>query len=448
MKEKNTEKNILSVELRDIDSIRPYEKNPRLNDKAVDAVAASLREFGFRQPIVIDPDCVIIAGHTRYKAALKLGLKKIPVHIAVDLTPEQVRAYRLADNKTGEIAGWDMEILPIELSELKETEFDMSLLGFGEKELTQLLNISTGISQGLTDPDSVPEPPDDPVTQKGDIWILGNHRLMCGDSAKPEDVDRLLDGNIVHLVCCDPPYNVCVESRSNNAIAAGLSSYTNTHHQGFDVARDPGKAEPTTKKMRPKDRPLANDFVSDEEFDRLLDAWFGNMARVLEPGRSFYIWGGFTNCGNYPPFLKKHNLYFSQAIIWVKGHPVLTRKDFMTGHEWCFYGWKEGAAHKFFGPNNATDVWEVKKINHTQMVHLTQKPNELAIRAIQYSSKPGENVLELFGGSGWTLISCEQTDRRCFAMEIDGLYCDVIVNRWQEFTGKKAERIPANLETE
>ncbi len=329
---------MISVELRDIDSIRPYEKNPRLNEKAVDPVAASIREFGFRQPIVVDGDGVIIAGHTRFLAAKKLALAKVPVHVAVDLSPEQVRAYRLADNKTGEIADWDLEILPIELAELKDTEFDMSVLGFAEKELTQLLNISTGISQGLTDADSVPEPPDDPVTQKGDIWILGNHRLMCGDSAKPEDVDRLLDGNIVHLVNCDPPYNVCVESRSNNAIAAGLSSFTATHHQQFDAARkklnDSGRPHevpggncgeaarfPTTKKMRPKDRPLANDFVSDEEFDRLLDAWFGNMARVLEPGRSFYIWGGFTNCGNYPPFLKKHKLYFSQAIIWVRGIP-------------------------------------------------------------------------------------------------------------------------------
>jgi len=438
---------MMTIEIRDIDSVKPYERNPRLNDKAVDAVAASLKEFGFRQPIVIDSDSVIIAGHTRWKGAKKLGLDKIPVHVAVDLTPEQVRAYRLADNKSGEIAEWDMEILPIEISELKATGFDMGVLAFSDKELTQLLNISTAISQGLTDPDSIPEPPDDPITQKGDLWILGNHRLLCGDSAKPEDVDRLLDGNAVHLICCDPPYNVKVESRSNNAIAAGLSSFTNTHHQGFDVARDPGKAERTTKKLRPKDRPLANDFVSDEEFDRLLDAWFGNMARVLEPGRCFYIWGGFTNCGNYPPFLKKHGLYFSQAIIWVKSHPVLTRKDFLTGHEWCFYGWREGAGHKFFGPNNAVDVWEVKKVPSQHMVHLTQKPNELAIRAIQYSSRPGENVLELFGGSGWTLVSCEQTDRRCFAMEIDELYCDVIVKRWSEFTGKTPQRIPANPET-
>ncbi|MCL2623815.1 MAG: ParB N-terminal domain-containing protein, partial [Planctomycetaceae bacterium] len=432
------------IELRGISTIRPYDKNPRLNDKAVDPVAASLKEFGFRQPIVIDGDDVIVVGHTRYRAALKLGLTKVPVHVATDLTAEQVRAYRIADNKTNELADWNLEILPIELSELKTTGFDMGMLAFSDKELTQLLNLSVGISQGLSDPDSVPEPPDEAVTQKGDLWILGNHRLLCGDSAKAEDVDRLLDGNIINLVNSDPPYNVRVESRSNNAIAAGLSTFKNTHHQGFDVARHPEKATPTTKKLRAKDRPLANDFVSDEEFDRLLDAWFGNMARVLEPGRSFYIWGGFTNCGNYPPFLKKHGLYFSQAIIWVKGHPVLTRKDFMTGHEWCFYGWKEGAAHKFFGPNNAVDVWDIKKIPSQQMVHLTQKPGDLAIRAIQYSSRPGENVLELFGGSGWTLISCEQTDRKCFAMEIDGLYCDVIVQRWEEFTGKKAERVPAD----
>ena len=190
--------------------------------------------------------------------------------------------------------------------------------------------------------------------------------------------------------------------------------------------------------MRAKDRPLANDFVSDEEFDAMLLAWFGNMARVLEPGRGFYIWGGYANCGNYPPVLKASKLYFAQAIIWDKEHPVLTRKDFMGAHEWCFYGWREGAGHKFFGPNNATDLWHVKKINPNKMVHLTEKPVELAVRAMQYSSRAGENVLDLFGGSGSTLIAAEQTGRKAFLMELDAPYCDVIVERWEKFTGKKA----------
>jgi len=185
---------------------------------------------------------------------------------------------------------------------------------------------------------------------------------------------------------------------------------------------------------------LINDFVSDEEFDRLLRAWFGNMARVLLPGRTWYIWGGYANCANYPPVLKECGLYFSQAVIWVKGHPVLTRKDFMGNHEWCFYGWREGAGHSFFGPNNATDVWSIKKVNPAAMVHLTEKPVELASRAMMYSSKPGENVLDLFGGSGSTLIAAEQTGRHAFLMELDELYCDVIVQRWEEFTGRKATR--------
>jgi DNA modification methylase len=430
----------MKIDLRPLSEIRPYPNNPRLNDEAVDAVAASIREYGFRQPIVVDADGVIICGHTRFKAAQKLGLEKVPVHVAKDLSPEQIKAYRIADNQTASLAEWNCDLLPIELGELQAANYDLGLLGFDQDELAKLLG--GDLQEGLTDPDEVPAPPDDAITQPGDLWILGDHRLLCGDSSNPADLDRLLDGAVIHLVNTDPPYNVKVEPRSNNAIAAGNSSFAapNKHHQKFDLERHPGKSKGTTKKMRAKDRPLANDFVTDEAFDELLDAWFGNMARVLEPGRGFYIWGGYANLGNYPPFLKKHDLYFSQGIVWDKQHPVLTRKDFMGAFEICFYGWRLGAGHSFFGPNNATDLWHVKKVNPQSMVHLTEKPVELAVRAMQYSSRIGEHVLDLFGGSGSTLIAAEQSNRKAFLMELDPPYCDVIVERWEKFTGRKAER--------
>ena len=347
---------------------------------------------------------------------MKLGLERVPVHVATGLSPEQVKAYRIADNATADLATWDLELLPGELAELQQLDVDLSLLGFGEDELATLLD--PGVNAGLTDPDDVPEPPDEAITQPGDLWVMGDHRLLCGDSSSAAAVDRLLDGEAIHLVNTDPPYNVKVEPRSNNAIAAGLSSLTNDaaarkvragqgnaafdvarrktglkHHQGLDLARHPGKSKPTTKKLRAKDRPLVNDFVSDEEFEKLLQAWFGNIARVLLPGRGFYIWGGYANCGNYPPVLKACGLYFSQSIIWDKQHPVLTRKDYMGAHEWAFYGWKEGAAHVFLGPPNVPDLWHVKKVNPQSMIHLTEKPVELAVRAIQCSSRAGRTLL-------------------------------------------------------
>jgi DNA modification methylase len=429
------------VKMRRVADIKLYPHNARRNDHAVAAVAASIKEFGFRQPLVVDEDGVIVVGSTRYKAAVHLGLEEVPVHVARGLTPAQLKAYRIADNTTTKRAEWDEARLVQELADLQKMDFDLDVAGFSAAELQELFAAET--EPGLTDPDDIPQPADTPVTRLGDVWILGRHRLLCGDSAKAEDVDRLLDDAKIHLVNTDPPYGVRVEPRSNNAIAAGLSSFEATHHQKMDVKRHPEKAKPTAKKLRAKDRPLTNDFVSEEEFERLLHAWFGNLARVLEPGRTFWIWGGYANCGNYPPVLKAYDLYFSQAIIWDKMHPVLTRKDFMGAHEWCFYGWKLGAAHQFFGPANATDLWSIQKINPQNMVHLTEKPVELAERALQYSSRRGEHVLDLFAGSGSTLIAAERTGRTAFLMEIDALYCDVIVERWQRFTGKKAKRVPA-----
>jgi DNA modification methylase len=433
----------MKIQLRKVSEIKPYANNPRINEQAVEAVAASIREFGFRQPIVIDEDGVIVVGDTRYKAALKLGLEKVPVHVAQGLTPAQIKAYRVADNQCASLSDWDYDRLPLELAELQKMDFDLNLTGFSGEELLRLLEPAT--PNGLVDPDEVPEPPEDAETRSGDLWILGKHRLLCGDSGNAEDVDRLLGGAAVHLVYTDPPYGVKVEPRSNNAIAAGLSSFEGTrHHQSMDLARHPRKAKPTGKKLRAKDRPLVNDYLPEKEFNQLLGAWFGNVARVLQPGRSFYIWGGYSNLPSYPPALAANGLFFSQAIIWNKLHPVLTRKDFMGCFELAFYGWREGAGHKFYGPTNALDLWEVKKVNPQNMIHLTEKPVELAVRALEYSSRRGENVLDLFSGSGSTLIAAEQNGRRAYLMEVDPLYCDIIATRWERFTGKQARRESAS----
>jgi DNA modification methylase len=429
------------IERRPIERLIPFARNPRTHtDEQVAQIAASIVEFGWTNPVLVSADGVIIAGHARVLAARKLGLTEVPVIVLDHLSEAQRRALVIADNKLALNAGWDEELLRGLLSELREDEFNLDVLGFSDEELNALLAEAPDLPEGLTDEDAVPEPLEEPVSRRGDLWILAEHRLLCGDSASREDVDRLMAGEIADLVNTDPPYNVRVEPRSNNAIAAGLSSFGGLqHHQSFDLHRGASKAKRTTTKLRPKDRALANDFLKDADYDVLLRRWFSNLAAVLKPGGAFYIWGGYANCANYPPALADCGLYFSQAIIWVKEHPVLTRKDFMGNHEWAFYGWREGAAH-WFNPEikNATDVWVVKKVNPQAMVHLTEKPVELALRALTYSSRAGEVVLDLFGGSGSTLIAAEKLGRRARLMEIDPAYADVIVRRWQEFTGQKA----------
>ena len=301
--------------------------NARLHpDENIDAIMKSLAEFGQDQPLVVQKQGMIVRkGNGRLQAALRLGWEWIAAFV-VDEGDVRAAARAIADNRTAELASWDEEKLAQLLQSIREAgEIDLEVTGFSQAEIDNLL-------LEVPEADEVPEPRDEPITRPGDLWILGNHRLLCGDSSKPEDVDRLLAGVPIHLVNTDPPYNVEVEPRSNNAIAAGLSSFERTkHHRSTDSARHP-EAKGTRKKLRAKDRPLANDFVSDEEFDHLLRAWFGNIARVLEPGRAFFLWGGYSNCGSYPPALRDSGLYFSQAIIWVKEHPVLTRKDFMGNH--------------------------------------------------------------------------------------------------------------------
>jgi ParB-like chromosome segregation protein Spo0J len=274
----------MKVELRKVSDIRPYDNNPRDNDAAVEAVARSIQEFGFRQPIVVDAEGVIIVGHTRWKAAQKLGLETVPVHVATDMTPAQARAYRIADNKVADLATWDMELLPIELSELRGMDVDLEMLGFSGEELEKMLG-PTG-TVGLTDPDAVPEPPDEAVTRPGDLWILGEHRLLCGDSGKAEDVDRLLDG------ATDSPgqHRPALQCRRRQPEQQRHRRFRRPAHRpaGHGHRRSAGRdAHATHEKLRPKDRPLVNDFISDEEFARLLRLWFGNIQRVWSrAGRS------------------------------------------------------------------------------------------------------------------------------------------------------------------
>jgi DNA modification methylase len=430
----------LAIKRVPLDSLHLDPSNARVHgEENMAAIEGSLRRFGQAEPIVVQKSTGrIIGGNGRLVAMRKLGWKECDI-VELEIDDLQATALGIALNRSGELATWSNETLSKLLDELR-SEDALDGVGYTSQDLDELIaELQAANPEEHPDEDHVPEPPEEATSRRGDLWILGDHRLLVGDSASAEDVDRLLASARVDLVNTDPPYNVRVEPRSNNAIAAGFSSFAGTkHHQALDLARHPEKAKPTAKRLRAKDRPLANDFVSDDEFARLLDAWFGNMARVLEPGRSFYIWGGYANLGNYPPALKNAGLYFSQSIVWDKEHPVLTRKDFMGSFELAFYGWREGAAHRFFAPANVTDLWHVKKVSPQSMCHLTEKPVELARRAILYSSLTGERVLDLFGGSGSTLIAAEETKRRAYLMELDELYADVIVTRWEAFTKKEA----------
>ena len=385
-----------------ITDIIPYDKNPRLNDGAVEAVANSIKEFGWRAPIVVDKDMVIICGHTRLKAAIQLGLEEVPVHIADNLTPEQVQAYRIADNRTGEIAEWDYSLLPVELKELQDSDFDLSLLGFDADELDKLLNgeEENVVAEGETDADAVPEVPEVAVSKRGEVYQLGKHRLMCGDSTKPEDVAKLLDGELADMVFTDPPYGV---------------SYKGVNNPG-------GRAWEV----------IENDDLRGDTLSEFLLAAFKNIKAHLREKRAFYIWYATSNHLQFEHAVIDAGLKSKQVLMWNKGM-ILGHSDYHWAFEPCFYGCKAEENCIWFGDRCQTTVWDIKRDNTREYVHPTQKPTALAIKAMFNSSKPGEIVLDLFGGSGSTLIACEQTNRVNRSMEFDPKYADVIRKRWAEF---------------
>lgn len=388
----------MNVQQVKIEKVKPYDKNPRKNKAAVDYVANSIKEFGFQQPIVVDKDMVVIAGHTRLKAAKKLKLKEVPVVIADNLTEEQVKAYRLADNKTAEKAEWDFDLLTDELLSLQELDFDMEQFGFdfdfGEDE------------EAVEDDNWEADVPEEPISKRGDIWVLGRHRLMCGDSTDAADVALLMDGNKADMLLTDPPYNV---------------DYT-------------GKASEL------ETRKIENDKMEDSAFQDFLTSAFSNAAENMKAGGVFYIWHADSEGLNFRVACKKAGFQVRQCLIWNKNAMVMGRQDYQWKHEPCLYGWKDGASHLWASDRKQTTVLDFEKPQKNNL-HPTMKPIKLFDYQIKNNTKGDDIVLDLFGGSGTTIMAAEQNGRRGFVMEYDPKFVDVIVDRWEQFTGMKAKKI-------
>ena len=361
-----------------------YENNPRNNEAAIDAVAKSIEEFGFKVPIVITKENVIIAGHTRLKASLKLGLATVPCIVADDLTEGQIKAFRLADNKTAELASWDFTKLE---SELESIEMDMSVFGFEDLE--------SKVPDNATDDDFNPseELTETPYTKKDDIYLLGNHRVMCGDATIKESVDKLIQDEKVDLTFTDPPYNVDYEGTA-------------------------GK--------------IMNDKMEDNTFYLFLFQAFKNMFDHTKLGGAIYVCHADTEGINFRTAFKNAGFKLAECLVWVKNALVLGRQDYHWRHEPILYGWKEGAAHYFIDDRTQDTIWEYNKPRRNEE-HPTMKPLELVGRAIANSSRVGETVLDLFGGSGSTLIAADQLGRSAYLMELDEKFVDVIIKRFVRY---------------
>jgi DNA modification methylase len=410
----------MQIEPRDIDSIRPYHQNPRVNDGAVAAVARSLQTFGWRQPIVVDKEGVIVVGHTRYKAAKSLGMTQVPVHVAHELTPEQARAYRLADNQTATIAEWDLELLPIEIGELKALDFDLSSLGWSADELSEIM--APPANAGLVDPDDVPEPPAEATTRPGDLWVLGEHRLLCGDSTKAEDVARVMDGKKAARCSTDPPY---------------LVDYT-----GVRPDRDGGN-------KGGKDWSATYREVDIKDAEAFFRGVFSNVLKVIAPGAAIYCWHAHKRQATIDRVWEDLGILNHQQVIWVKPVAVFGRMFWHQRHEPCLMGWAKGSKPEYARDQSLDHgtVWEIDWEGKSRIVgneHPTQKPVEIFARPMKRHTRKGGVCFEPFSGSGSQIIAAEQQGRRCCALELEPAFVDVAVRRWERFTRKKAERYGAD----
>jgi DNA modification methylase len=379
-----------------LEKIKPYSRNARkIPQEAVNKVAASIREYGWRQPIVVDRHGVIICGHTRLLAAQKLGLRDAPVHVAENLTPAQVRAYRLLDNRSHEETSWDEDLLGLELLDLKGMGVDLDLTGFDLDEIDGLLARAEG-NVGLTDPDAVPEVPETPVSMPGDLWILGKHRLLCGDATSAADMETVMAGALADMVFTDSPYNVALRDG--------------------------------------RGRSIVNDNLG-LAFEQFLSGACRNLLEVTKG--AIYMCMSSSELDTLKRAFVEAGGHWSTFVIWAKNTFTLGRSDYQRQYEPILYGWKDGTKHFWCGARDQGDVWFINKPVCNEL-HPTQKPVELIERAIQNSSKSRDTILDAFGGSGSTLIACEKTGRQCRLIEIDPQYVDTAVIRWQDFTGLEA----------
>ncbi len=381
-----------------VESLIPYARNSRTHsDAQVAQIAASIKEFGWTNPILVDGTNGIIAGHGRLLAARKLGYTEVPVIELENMTESQKRAYVIADNQLAMNAGWDTSMLTLELGDLKEAGFSLDILGFDPKELDTLLEPEQ--VDGLTDEDAVPDIPEEPVTKLGDIYQLGNHRLMCGDSTSISDMEKLCDGQPVDMWLTDPPYNVAYEG------GTGLT--------------------------------IKNDDMGDDQFRQFLRDAYVAADVVMKQGAVFYIWHADLEGYNFRGAAKDAGWKVRQCLIWKKSSLVMGRQDYHWRHEPCLYGWKEGAGHLWAADRKQTTILEFDKPLRNGE-HPTMKPVALFEYQMLNNTKGGDIVLDSFGGSGTTMLAAEKNGRYARLMELDPKYCDVIVKRWEDFTGKKA----------